>query len=116
MLRLLAKAHLDISRARSRACSRLHATVSELVAGGLRKEVVVNQAECILAGIVPVSVVQRQRLELAHELVDDIRCLDVKMKHSRTRICEAVTASATTLTDIFGVGSDHRRDAHRLQR
>jgi transposase len=104
VLRLLAKAHLDISRARSRACSRLHATVSELVAGGLRKEVVVNQAECILAGIVPVSVVQRQRLELAHELVDDIRSLDVRMKHSRTRICEAVTASATTLTDIFGVG------------
>jgi transposase len=104
VLRLLAKAHLDISRSRSRACSRLHATVSELVAGGLRKEVVVNQAECILAGIVAVSVVQRQRLELAHELVDDIRSLDVRMKHSRTRICEAVTASATTLTDIFGVG------------
>ena len=31
VLRLLAKAHLDISRARSRACSRLHALVRELV-------------------------------------------------------------------------------------
>ena len=33
VLRLLAKAQLDISRARSRACSRLHALVRELVAG-----------------------------------------------------------------------------------
>ena len=45
VLRLLAKAQLDISRARSRACSRLHALVRELVAGGIRKEIVVNQAE-----------------------------------------------------------------------
>ena len=104
VLRLLAKAHLDTSRARSRSCSRLHATVNELVAGGIRKEVVVNQAEGILAGIVPVTVVQRQRLELAHELVEDIRALDVKMKRSKTRITLAVTVSATTLTEIYGVG------------
>ena len=104
VLRLLAKAHLDISRARSRACSRLHALVSELVPGGIRKEVVVNQAECILDGIVPVTVTQRQRLDLAHELLDDIRGLDVKMKRSRIRIGEAITASVTSLTEIFGVG------------
>jgi transposase len=104
VLRLLAKAHLDISRARSRACSRLHATVGELVAGGIRKEVVVNQAECLLSSIVAVTVTQRQRLELAHELVDDICVLDVKMKLSRTRVAEAVAASATSLTEIYGVG------------
>ena len=67
VLRLLAKAQLDISRARSRACCRLHALVRELVAGGIRKEVVVNQAEQLLAAIAPVNAVQRQRLELAHE-------------------------------------------------
>jgi transposase len=104
VLRLLAKAHLDTSRARSRACSRLHALVNDLVAGGIRKEVVVNQAECVLAGIQAVTATQRQRLELAHELVDDIRSLDVKMKRSRTRITDAVTASATTLTEIYGIG------------
>src|SRR5947207_5851101 len=48
VLRLLAKAHLDAGRARSQACSRLHALVRELVAGGIRKEVVVRQAETIL--------------------------------------------------------------------
>jgi hypothetical protein len=47
VLRLLAKAHLDAGRARNRACCRLHALAGELVAGGIRKEVVVSQAETL---------------------------------------------------------------------
>jgi transposase len=104
VLRLLAKAHLNTSRARSRACSRLHALVNELVAGGIHKEVVVTQVEQLLAKIEPMTATQRQRLELAQEVLDDIRLLDLKMKRSRTRITAAVTASATTLTDLYGVG------------
>lgn len=41
VLRLLAKAQLDVSRARSRACCRLHALAAELVPGGIGKEIVV---------------------------------------------------------------------------
>jgi transposase len=51
-----------------------------------------------------VNATQRQRLELAHETLDEIRILDAKLKRSRTRITHAVTASGTSLTDIFGVG------------
>ena len=65
---------------------------------------VVTQAECLLATIQPVNVAQRQRLELAYELLEDICVLDVKMKRSKAPIAEAVTASATTLTEIVGVG------------
>ena len=104
VLRLLAKAQFDIAHARSRACSRLHALVSELVAGGIGKEVVVNQGEQLLATIRPTNAVQRQRLELAHELLDEIRVLDERRKTSRRRIADAVTASGTSLTEIFGVG------------
>jgi transposase len=104
VLRLLAKAQFDISHARSRACSRLHAVVSELVAGGIGKEVVVNQGEQLLATIRPDNAVQRQRLELAHELLDEIRVLDERRKASKQRITDAVTASGTSLTEIFGVG------------
>ena len=104
VLRLLAKAQLDASRARSRACCRLHALVRELVAGGIRKEVVVAQADQLLASITPTTATQRQRLELARETVDEIRALDAKLKRSKQRIAEAVNASSTTLTDIFGVG------------
>ncbi len=116
VLRLLAKAQFDIAHARSRACSRLHALVSELVAGGIGKEVVVNQGEALLATIRPTNAVQRQRLELAHELLDEIRVLDERRKTSRRRITEAVTASGTSLTEIYGGGPDHRRDRDRLHR
>jgi transposase len=47
---------------------------------------------------------QRQRLELAHETVDEIRLLDAKLTRSRARITDAVTASGTSLTDVYGVG------------
>lgn len=104
VLRLLAKAHLDTGRARSRACCRLHALTAELVAGGIRKELVVSQAETLLADVHPASAAQHQRLELAAELVDDIRMFDAKLARSKTRITAAVAASATTLTDVYGVG------------
>jgi transposase len=104
VLRMLAKAQFDLSHARSRACSRLHALVSELVAGGIGKEVVVSQGEQLLAGIHPVNVVQRQRLDLALELLDEIRALDTRLKASKRRITDAVSASATSLIEIFGVG------------
>ena len=104
VLRLLAKAQLDISRARSRACSRLHALVRELVAGGIRKEVVVSQVEQILAEITAVTATQHQRLELAYETLDEIRLLDERSKRSKARITTAVTASETSLIEIFGIG------------
>ena len=104
VLRLLAKAHLDLGRARSRACCRLHAFVAELVAGGIRKEVVVSQAESLLTGIEPNTAAQRQRLELASEVLVDISALDARLKGSKQRIANAVVASGTTLTDLYGVG------------
>jgi transposase len=104
VLRLLAKAHLDLGRGRSRACCRLHALAAELVAGGIRKEVVVSQAESLLATIRPETASQRQRLELAREHLDDIGVLDDKLKQSKRRIATAVVASGTTLTHLYGVG------------
>ena len=79
--------------AKNRAACRLHAIVADLVAGGIGNEVVVSQAETLLASVEASSVVQRQRLELASEALADVRRLEV-----------AVAASGTTLVDIFGVG------------
>lgn len=104
VLRMLAKAHLDTSRAKNRAACRLHATVADLLAGGISKEVVVSQAETLLAGIEASSVVQQQRLELAHETLAEVRRFDTQMKSSKKRLTSAVAASGTTLVDVFGVG------------
>ena len=104
VLRLLAKAQLDVSRARSRACCRLHALAAELVPGGIAKEIVVAQADQLLASITATSATQRQRLELAEDTLGEIRMLDERAKRHRARIVEAVKASGTSLTDIFGIG------------
>ena len=86
VLRMLAKAHLGLGRAKNRTASRLHALVCELVPGGIRKELVVSQAESLLAAVPVTSMVVRQRVELAHELLDDIARIDAHTKASRKRI------------------------------
>jgi len=104
VLRLLTKAHLDAGRHRSQTCARLHALVAELIPGGIRKEVVVSQAEAILEAIEPTTIAGEQRLELAYDLLDDVRRLDAKLKRSKARIACAVEAADTGLTGIYGVG------------
>jgi transposase len=104
VLRMLTKAHLDAGRHRSQACARLHALVREMVAGGIRKDIVVSQAEMILEQIEPASLAAEQRLELAYELLDDVRRLDAKLKRSKQRIALAVAAADTCLMDIYGIG------------
>ena len=65
--------------------------------------------------------VVRRGLRSFFELVDDIERLDAQRKASKSHIRTAVKASATTLTDIFGVGDvvaatliGHAGDPHRF--
>jgi transposase len=102
--RLLAKHHTDLARWRTKQCCRLHALIAELVPGGIDKEVVVIQARSLLEEILPGDVAGVERRRQAVELVDDIDHLDLVLKDSRARISAAVTASGTTVTEVFGVG------------
>jgi transposase len=102
--RLLVKHHGDLARWRNKLCSRLHALVGELVPGGIVREVVVNQARSLLDRIEPEDVAAVERHRQAVELVAEIDRLDGQMRVSRRRITTAVAASATTLTEIFGIG------------
>ena len=102
--RLLVKHHNDLARWRNKLCCRLHALVGELVPGGIDKEVVVNQARSLLEGIEPDDVAAVERLRQAVGLIAELDHLDVVLRDSRARITTAVTASPTTLTEIFGVG------------
>ena len=102
--RLLVKHHTDLARWRNKLCCRLHALVGELVPGGIDKEVVVNQARSLLDGIEPDDVAAVERHRQAIELITELEHLDVVLRDSKARITTAVTASATTLREIFGVG------------
>lgn len=104
VLRLLARRNQDLGRLRNRACNRLHALLAELSPGGITKEISASSASELLARLEVVTPAQRARHLLAVELVDDIERLDDQMRASKHRIRDAVTASKTSLLDIFGVG------------
>jgi transposase len=104
VLRLLVKRHRDLGRLRNRSACRLHALLCELVAGGISKEITPNKAQRLLGSFTPSTPVERTRHQLAHEHVEDLRHLDTQLRASRRRVEEAVAASGTSLTDIFGIG------------
>jgi transposase len=104
VLRLLSKRNTDIGRQRSRVVSRLHSLLVELAPGGIAREINVSNATAFLDGISPATAAEQIRYELANELLDDIRRLDIQLKESHIRIGAAVAASSTTVTELFGIG------------
>jgi transposase len=104
VLRLLVKRHRDMARLRNKQCSRLHALLLELEAGGIGVKISVTNASGLLDRIDVIDEASRYRILVAREVVDDIARLDQSLKASKKRIVVAVTASGTSLTGIVGVG------------
>ncbi len=104
VLRLLVKRHRDMARLRNKHCSRLHALLLEVQAGGIGVKISVTNASGLLDSIVAGDETTRYRILVAREVVDDIGRLDQSLKASKQRIAVAVEASGTSLTDIVGVG------------
>jgi transposase len=104
VLRMLAKRNIEIGRLRNRMVCRLHALLLELAPGGIAKEIYVSDVERLLEKVRPQTPTEQVRYELAGELLDEVRRLDAQLKVSHRRIHEAVRASGTSLTELFGVG------------
>ena len=56
------------------------------------------------ASVTPAGPVEAIRHALALEHLEDLRRIDEQMRASKRRIADAVTASATTTTEVFGIG------------
>ena len=104
MLKIWAKRHRDLSRARTQVACRLHAVLCELVPGGVSKEIHAAHAAQIVEETEPGGAVQQARLELAAEFVADLRRIDAQLLETRKKLTVAVRASGTSLTGVFGVG------------
>jgi transposase len=104
VLRLLAKRNHEIGRLRNIIVSRLHAALLNLSPGGISKELNASDAVRLLGNFDPVNPVQQIRYDLALEILDDMKRLDVQLKESHKRIKTAVKASGTSLTDLYEVG------------
>lgn len=104
VLRMLAKRHRDMSRARAVTCARLHAMLIELRPGGIATKMSVNKAKLFLETVIVTDTVTGHRVSIAAELVAEIGVLDELLKASKKRIAAAVTASGTTVTNVVGIG------------
>ena len=104
VMKLWSKRQHDLSRQRTQIACRLHAVLCELVAGGVADEIYPEKAVALLAVVEAESAIVAARVELAQELIGDLRRRDEQIKASRKRLAEVVAASGTTVTKIFGVG------------
>lgn len=104
ILRLLARRHHQLIAARTRAICRLHAVLCEMVEGGLSKNLSAKRAASELRKLRPADAIGIERKLIAREFLDEVRRVDLALVELRQRIDIAVTASATTVADVHGVG------------
>jgi transposase len=104
VMKLWARRHRNLSSTRTQVVCRLHAVLCDLVAGGVPDEIYAEKAASLLAEIERDNAVAAARVELASELVDDLRRVDGQLADSKKRLEQVVADSGSTVIDIFGVG------------
>jgi transposase len=104
VLRLLADRHHDLVAQRTRVVCRLHALLAQLREGGASKGLSADRATRLLRRIHPVGAADVERKRQCIEHLSELRRLDAQLVELRKRTAEAVKESATTVTEVHGVG------------
>jgi len=103
-LGLLSDRRQELVALRTQAVCRLHRLLAELTPSGVSGELSATKAAAVLARLRPGDEPGRIRRQLAKEHLADIRTLDRRIKAIGVQIAAVVTATGTSLVDIFGVG------------
>jgi transposase len=104
VVRLLVDRYDDLVALRTQAACRLHVLLRELVAGGAPRRLSADRAAKILRTARPGDAAGIERKRLAGELLADVRRLDREIATARQRVTDAVSASGTSLLEVYGVG------------
>jgi transposase len=104
VLRLLSDRRDDLVRQRTRTLNRLHVLLCDLLPSGAERNLDADTAAALLGRLRPATAPARTRRQLAVDLVADLRTLDRRIAAVEERLRHAVNRSATTLTELFGVG------------
>jgi transposase len=104
VLRLLADRDHQITANRTRTICRLHAMLCLLIEGGTARALTAMKATQLLASVHIDGPVTAERVVAARQLLDEIGVLDAARVEVRIRTHDVITASATTLTEIHGIG------------
>ncbi len=103
VLRLISDRRDELTSERRRTVNRLHRLLRELRPGGAPRQLSAERASRLLATIKPSGAVDTERKAMARQLIADVRRIDRALLDNRRRCAEAVAASGTTLTQIFGI-------------
>jgi transposase len=104
VLRLLADRYHQLTAQRTRTVCRLHAVLCLLVEGGTGRSLKVKRATKLLARVPIGDAVTAERVATGTDFVTELATLDHALADIRTRTVAAVSASKTTIDDIYGIG------------
>ena len=104
VLRLLADRDHQITANRTRTICRIHAMLCLLIEGGTSRGLTVTKANELLGSIRVDGPVTAERVAAASQLLDEVALLDTARTEVRKRTLDVVVASATSVTDIHGIG------------
>ena len=104
VIRIWVRRRRELSNQRTRVVNQLHTVLGELVAGGFDRRLSARQADALLDAFTPAGPVAAARLDVARDLVGDIRRLDEQLREIDKRLRGEVRVTGTSLTDIYGVG------------
>jgi len=103
-LRLLSDRRDDLVAARTQTVNRLHAALTALIPGGAPTTLTAPKAAELLRTVRPRELVAKTRRAVACDLLADLRRLDGQLKALDRQLAAGVKASATGLTDLYGLG------------
>jgi transposase len=104
ILRMLANRHHALTRLRTQAVCRLHAQLANLTPGGLPATFTAKRARELLETVAADNGVVAERKHQAAALLDDVVRIDSEVRAIKRRMHIAVSATGTSLLDIYGVG------------
>ncbi len=82
----------------------MHRLLRELIAGGAPLDLSADHAAKLLAKVRPTVPAGRMRRQIAQHHIADIRALDRRLDDLAEQLEQAVTATGTSVTSLYGVG------------
>ncbi|MFF5033028.1 IS110 family RNA-guided transposase [Nocardia salmonicida] len=103
-LALLDERRHTLNRHRTRLLNQLHALLRELIPGGAKRSLSATAAESILRTVTAATIADRVRIQLANDLIDDIRRYDQQLTDNTAQMKQLLDEHTTSLPDLVGVG------------
>lgn len=104
ILRLLADRYHQLTAQRTRTVCRLHALLCVVIEGGTGRALTAARAAKVLASVTNRDPITLERIATCRHFVDEIELIDQALADTRARTVTAVTASKTSVDDVYGVG------------